>query len=100
PDEPDEPEEPVEDGERTVYTGEAEGAHDMIYVEVTMENGEIVSIEVEHNETEDIVNPAFDELIPQIIEAQGTQGVDVISEATYSSEALFEAVEDALAKAE
>ena len=100
PEEPVIPEEPEEPEERDVFTGEAEGAHDMVYVEVTMEDGLIVDIDVEHNETEEVVDPAFDELIPQIIENQSTEGIDVVSGATYSSEALFEAVEDALAKAE
>ncbi len=90
--------EPAADVE--VYTGEAEGGHGPVIVEVTLDDGEIVDIEVvQHNETEGLGDDAFEQLIPQIIEAQSTEGIDVVSGATVSSEALFEAVNDALSKA-
>lgn len=82
-----------------VYTGEAEGGHGPVIVEVTMEGEQIVSIEVvQENETKGLGDAAFEELIPKIIEAQSTEGIDVVTGATVSSNALFEAVQAAIAK--
>ncbi len=87
--------------EAYTVTGEAEGGHGPVVVEVTMEGDQITGIEVvEEQETEDLGPPAFEELIPQIIDAQSTEGIDAVSGATVSSEALFEAVDEALDKAE
>ncbi len=83
-----------------VYTGEAEGGHGPVVVEVTMEGDQIVDIEVvEEQETDYLGPPAFEELIPQIIDAQSTEGIDAVAGATVSSEALFEAVNEALDEA-
>jgi len=83
------------------YTGEAEGGHGPVVVEVTMEDGTIVDIEVvEHTETEGLGDVAFEKLIPEIIERGSTEGIDVHSGATVSSEALFDAVNEALQKAQ
>ncbi|UNC91611.1 FMN-binding protein [Candidatus Contubernalis alkaliaceticus] len=88
----------IEEGSQ-VYTGEAEGGHGPVIVEVTMDDGKIVSIEViEENETKGLGDAAFEELIPKIIEAQSTEGIDTVSGATVSSNALFEAVDEAVAK--
>lgn len=82
-----------------VYTGEAEGGQGPVKVEVTVYQGEIQDIEVvEHNETPGLGDTAFNTLIPQIIEKQAVEGIDVWTGATYSSQALFQAVEEALSK--
>ncbi len=84
-----------------VYEGAADGFGGAVKVNVTMDEGEIVDIEiVESSETDGFGDRAFDALIPQIIEAQGTAGIDVETGATASSDALFNAVEDALSKVE
>ncbi|ACB85576.1 FMN-binding protein [Natranaerobius thermophilus] len=83
------------------YEGTAEGYAGPITVEVTIEDGEMTNIEiVEEDETEDIAQPVYDELPGEIIENQGTEGVDAITDATETSEAIFEAVEEALEAAE
>ncbi len=84
-----------------VYEGSAEGYGGEVSVQVTMDDGEIVDISVvSHSETDGFGDVAFEELIPQIIDNQGTDGVDIHSGATESSEALFEAVDEAMAQAE
>lgn len=102
------PENDVDDGEaaapsddQEVYTGEAEGGHGPVIVEVTMAGDEIVKIEVvQENETKGLGDTAFENLIPKIIDAQSTDGIDVWTGATVSSEALFAAVNDAISKTE
>jgi len=86
-----------------VFTGSAYGFFNVpLVVEVTVEDGEIVSIEVlEHGETEDYfvrASEGFGEvvgMIPQILEAQHLD-LDAVSGATATSEAILEAVADAL----
>ncbi|MFW5979807.1 MAG: FMN-binding protein, partial [Halanaerobiales bacterium] len=78
------------------HKGSAEGYKGPIEVEVTFENGEITDITVaEHEETEDIAEPAFDDLEEKIKEEQSAD-VDTISGATNSSEGYLEAVENAI----
>lgn len=84
-----------------VYQGQAEGYNGTITVQVTMDEGTITDIAVtDHSETPGIGDVAFDELIPKIIDNQGTAGVDIRTGATVTCEALFEAVDDALSKAQ
>ena len=90
--------EPEPEGE--VYQGEAEGFGGTVVVEVVVDEGEMVDITVvEDPETPGYGDEAFDALIPQILDAQTTEGIDVHSGATVSSEALFEAVDEAKAQA-
>ena len=86
-----------------VFIGTAYGFFNIpLVLEVTVENYSIVSIEVlEHGETEEyfiIASEGFGEtdgIIPQIIEAQHME-LDAVSGATATSEAILEAVADAL----
>ncbi|RQD74416.1 MAG: FMN-binding protein [Candidatus Syntrophonatronum acetioxidans] len=90
--------EPAPEGE--VYQGEAEGFGGTVVVEIAVDEGEMVDINVvEDPETPGYGDEAFDALIPEILDAQSTDGIDVHSGATVSSEALFEAVEEAMAQA-
>lgn len=80
------------------YSGTAAGFNGDITVSVTVSEGTIKAVEVtDQNET-----PAYwkeaEKLIPEIIAANGTEGVDSVSGATYSSEGIKKAVENALAK--
>ncbi len=94
-DEP-EPEEPEAVFSEGTYTGIADGYNDEIEVEVTVDQEEIVDIEVvAHEETEDIAEPAFEDLISDVLEAQDTE-VDTVTGATGSSEGFLEAVGAAL----
>src|SRR5690606_30456865 len=82
-----------------VYQGEAEGFHGIMKVEVTVEGGKITSIKLlEHGETEGIGDVGAQNVIASIIAEQKTD-VDVSSGATYSSNAVMEAVKNALAGA-
>ncbi len=82
------------------YTAAGAGYNDDIEVEITVDEGEITAIEVlEHAETEDIAEPAFEDLIEAVIEVQSTD-VDTISGATGSSEGFLTAVDEAVSKAE
>ncbi|OWZ85047.1 flavocytochrome c [Natranaerobius trueperi] len=85
-----------EDG---TYTGSSYGHNADIEVEVTVEDEEISDIEVlSHKETEILTDPAFEEIIPAIIENNNTN-VDTISGATLTSSGLIGAVEAALEEA-
>ncbi|MPW27023.1 FMN-binding protein [Alkalibaculum sp. M08DMB] len=82
------------------YEGISEaGIHGEIKVEVTVEGESISDISIiSHNETEGIGTIVFDKYPELIIEAQSTE-VDNISGATVTSEALKEAVSNALEEA-
>lgn len=77
-------------------------------VTVTVSGGEITSItgKIKNDRSEDpssneaYVRRAVKKLSDVIIPNQGTSGVDVISNATYSSNAVLKAVSEALAQAE
>ena len=81
-----------------IYTGTAKGFNGDITVSVTVSEGSVSAVDVTaQNET-----PAYwkeaEKLIPEIISTNGTEGVDSVSGATYSSEGIKKAVENALAK--
>ena len=68
-----------------------------IYVEVTIEDGVITSIEVvEHNETPIFLDIAQGAIISQILATQSTLNIDVVSGATAVSEGIVEAVANAI----
>ena len=81
------------------YIGVGKGFGGDIKVKVTMDSDKIAKIEVlEHGETAGICDNAFAQLPDAIIAANGTEGVDVVANATYSSKGLIEAVNNALAQ--
>ena len=81
------------------YTGSAKGYGGTIEVTVEVDETRILSVKAEgKDETENVGQAALKKLETQIVEANGT-AVEAISGATYSSQGLFEAVEDALAQA-
>jgi len=82
------------------YTGTADGYNGPVEVSVTFDETSVTDIEItESAETEHVGTPAFDIMIPEIIEANGT-GVDSVSGATFSSRALKTAVNAAAEEAE
>jgi|SRR5690625_4697095 len=88
-------EEPVELTDGT-YEGTAEGHNAPLTLEVTVENGEIANVVItEHEESEGISDPAFEEVPAAIMETNSTD-VDTVSGATVSSNAIISAVEEAL----
>ena len=82
------------------YTGEGQGASGIIKVEVKVEKGNISEVNlVEHNETKTLVDGVKDNLVPEIIKKQSTEGVEAISGATNSSNGVIDAVNKALESA-
>ncbi len=82
------------------YQGEGDGNHGKINVEVTVKDGKIADIKVlKHDETEMIIQAPIDNMIPEIIKKNGTEGVETIAGATNSSKGIKAGVEAALAKA-
>ncbi len=82
------------------YEGTGEGRNGEIKVAVTLDDaGTITDIEVkEQSETEGVGTPAFDKLIPEMVDGN-TVAVDAMSTATLTSNGLIEAVKDALTNA-
>jgi len=81
-----------------VHRGSAQGFGGELILDVTVMDGKIVEIVVvESAETPFIADAAFEELLPALIENQGP--VDAVSGATYTSEAVLAAVEQALSGA-
>ena len=80
------------------YIGVGKGFGGDIKVKVTMDGDKIAAIDVlEHGETAGISDKAFN-LIDAIVANNGTAGIDVASGATFSSNGLFEAINNALAQ--
>lgn len=81
------------------YTGTAEGRNGELTVEVVLSDTAIDSVTVtSHSETEGIADPAIEQIPASIVEAQGL-GVDTVSGATITSEAIIAAVTSALESA-
>ena len=77
-------------------TGEAEGYGGTLKVSVTMNGTDITDVKVtEHNETQGVGTRAIDTLPEAIVEADSVQ-VDSVSGATVTSEAIKEAVSQAI----
>lgn len=80
------------------YEGAAEGFNGDIKVKVKMDAGEILAIDItEINDTPGLGDDAARIIADKIIETQSTE-VDVVTNATYSSEGMIRAVEDAISK--
>ncbi|WP_302338201.1 FMN-binding protein [uncultured Ruminococcus sp.] len=82
------------------YTGEAQGYGGTVAVELTVENGKITDLTITSAEKEDTAYlDAASAVIDSILEQQSTD-VDTVSGATFSSNGILHAAEDALRKAE
>ena len=80
------------------YIGEGEGFGGTIKVKVTMDGDKISKIEVlSHGETAGVSDPAFETIPDAIIKAQSTD-VDLAAGASFSSQGIIDAVNDALSK--
>jgi fumarate reductase flavoprotein subunit len=81
------------------YEGSGEGYFGPVILEVTVNSGAIVQIDVvQHSDTQGIGTTAFDELTVMVLDANSVD-VDIVAGASYSSRGFLEAVEDALQKA-
>lgn len=82
-----------------VYEGVGQGHHGPIKVKVTVEENRIVKIDIiEHQETPYLCDIVYEELPEKIIKANSTD-VDVVAGATFTSNGLIEAVNNALSDA-
>ncbi len=79
------------------YTSTVTGMHEMT-VTVTLSETEIVDIQIDHQETPGVGEPAVQSLPGEILELQGL-GVDVVSGATLSSNAVIKGVTECLKQA-
>ncbi len=81
------------------YTGTGNGRNGIVEVKVELDSSKIINVEItEHAETEGIADPAL-EKIPQRIVEQQRLGVDTVSGATITSNAILEAVADCIKQA-
>lgn len=86
----------IKDG---TFTGQAEGFAGDLIVDVTISGGKLSDIQVRpHQETPFIADPAIETLVANMLQAQSAQ-VEVVSGATYTSNALIAAVDQAIQKA-
>lgn len=81
------------------YTGESEGYGGKLTVEVSVDESEILSVEVtENSETKSVAGNAITEIPKSIVENQSV-AVDTVTGATFASEAVIEATTNALLSA-
>ncbi len=79
-----------------VFNGSGEGKNGPIKVEVSVEKGKINTIKIlEHSETPGLSDPILEKIPQEIIKTQSTE-VNVISGATVTSNAVIQAVQDAI----
>lgn len=79
-----------------IFEGTAQGFNAPVRIQVTIEEGKLSEIQIlDHAETVGLGDRAFDVMITRIIDAQSVE-VDLVSGATISSEALIDAIYDAL----
>lgn len=94
---PEEGELPLGEYEDETLRGEAYGMNEdePIEVEVVVEGGEITEIVIiDHAETEDMSDPAFEEIPQAVIETQSLD-IDTVSGATKTSEGIIKAISEA-----
>ncbi|WP_432663792.1 FMN-binding protein [Wukongibacter baidiensis] len=82
-----------------VYEGYGEAYHGYIKVIVTTDQYSITNIEVIDDEPVPIVGEIVYKEIPKRVIKKNSVDVDIITGATYTSEGLLDAIEDALKKA-
>ncbi|MGI6151323.1 MAG: FMN-binding protein [Christensenellales bacterium] len=81
------------------YTGKGKGMNGDVTVKVVFSDSAIVSVDVvDHKETEGIYEKAAED-IPRAIVGGQTLSVDTVSGATYTSEAIIQAVTDCVVQA-
>ncbi len=82
----------IEDG---TYTGEAEGHVDTVEVAVTIEDGQMVELEIDESDTPEYAEMATEGMKERILDQQSF-AVDTVSGATVTSEAIIEAGQNAI----
>lgn len=83
-----------------VFSGEAEGMGGNVVVQVTIQNDIITEIKIEDNyETPSYMEEIETKLIPEIIGKNSLENIDVLAGATVSSNAVLNAINEALTHA-
>ena len=91
-----EPTGPYIDG---TYTGSSYGYSGRVNVTVTIQGGQIASIEQSNSDSPEFFEVAWGTIYSQIMANQSADGVDTVSGATFSSEGILGAIQKALAQA-
>lgn len=79
-----------------VYSGVGKGMHSNIAVTVTVEGGKITNVTVDsQDETASIAGPALEQIPKAMVEANSAD-VDIVTNATLTSNGIIEAVKNAL----
>lgn len=91
-----EPTGPYIDG---TYTGSSYGYSGRVNVTVTIQGGQIASIEQSNSDSPEYFDYAWETIYPQIMGNQSADGIDAASGATYYSEGILGAIQKALAQA-
>lgn len=91
-----EPTGPYIDG---TYTGSSYGYSGRVNVTVTIQGGQIASIEQSNSDSPEYFDYAWETIYPQIMGNQSADGIDAASGAAYSSEGILGAIQKALAQA-
>lgn len=90
-----------QDNSIATVTGTAQGFKGEVTASLRMKDGKIIELNVIGlDETPEIGGEAIKTLTKEILEKGGTNGVDSITGATYTSKAVFNAISDALSKAQ
>lgn len=83
------------------YSSSAKGIEGEIPVTVTIKNGKITAIDADYSkETPTIGGVNGEAIVKSIMDANGTEGVDTISGATITTEAIIKAVNKCLSQAQ
>ena len=80
------------------HIGYGWGYHPRIQMSATVlvEKNKIIKIDIDHVDDDEYINPCINYMIPRIIQRQGTDGIDTVSGATWSSQGIIDAVNNAL----
>lgn len=81
------------------YTNEAQGYYSTLIVEVTVDESRILDIVIVSHEEPDILADIVFTRLPPMMKKKNSHEVDIISGASYTSNALIEAVGKALNQA-
>ncbi|MCC5910700.1 MAG: FMN-binding protein [Clostridiaceae bacterium] len=83
------------------YTATSQGFNGDVEIEVVIEEGKITELNVlSHDESPGISDGAFEGIEEQLLEKQEAEELDAVTQATATSNALIEAITEALAEAE
>lgn len=85
------------DAAAEVLSGQADGFGGLVTITVTKKGNTVVSVEVDApDETNGIGTMAVEQLPAKIVEANGVEGIDAVSGATVTSEAIMAAFKNAV----